>query len=77
MDSFIRSEVMGKRRQDLPQYYRLNGALYFAYTEVLLGQKGFFGPNSIAYKMEISESLDIDTLDDFYYAEYLLARKYR
>lgn len=74
MDSFIRSEVMGKRRQELPQYYRINGALYFSCTEAFLERKGFFGPDSIAYKMGISESLDIDTADDFYYAEYLLEK---
>ena len=74
MDGFIRSEAAGKRRQDLPQYYRLNGAIYLAYTEILLAQNNFIGSNSIAYKMEISESLDIDSLEDFQYAEYLLTK---
>lgn len=75
MDSFIRSEVAGKRRQELPQYYRLNGAVYLAYTEILLAQNSFTGYNSIAYKMEISDSLDIDSLEDFQYAEYLLTKR--
>lgn len=75
MDDFIRSEVIGKRRQDLPQYYRLNGAIYLAYTEILLEQNSFIGSNSIAYKMKASESLDIDSLDDFQYAEYLLTKR--
>ena len=40
--NFLRDEVLNKRSQDLPKYYRLNGAIYICKTDKLLQNKGFF-----------------------------------
>lgn len=53
------------RRQDLPQFYSLNGAVYCADTDWLLRQKSFVGTETVAYVMPETRSLDIDTLADF------------
>ena len=73
MDNFLRSELIGKRSQDLDVYYRLNGAIYIANTEEFIEAKGFFMPNSRAYIMPADRSVDIDTLMDFKLCEFFLA----
>ena len=42
MSGFIRSEVQGKRSQDLPKFYRLNGSIYIYKTEALLEHNQIF-----------------------------------
>lgn len=53
------------RRQDLPPVYTLNGAIYIAKVEWLLQSRSFLGPETIAYKMPKSRSIDIDDAHDF------------
>lgn len=53
------------RRQDLPQVYSLNGAVYVARVEWLVRQRSFLTPETIAYEMPRERSLDIDTEADF------------
>ncbi|UJF25319.1 acylneuraminate cytidylyltransferase family protein [Suttonella sp. R2A3] len=72
MDNFLRDEVYSQRSQDLPVYYRLNGALYICRISSLLKQKSFFIKNNIfAYKMDMHSSVDIDTEMDFKWVEFL------
>lgn len=73
MDEFINPEVMNKRSQDLPEYYRINGALYICQTERFLQEKKFiFNSKSFAFKMSQLHSIDIDTKLDFLIAESIL-----
>ncbi|MDH4395560.1 MAG: acylneuraminate cytidylyltransferase family protein [Limnobacter sp.] len=53
------------RRQDLPSVYTLNGAIYIANVEWLLKSGSFIGPETVAYKMPKSRSIDIDDDIDF------------
>ena len=75
MGTFIREEVKGKNRQQLPVYYRLNGALYISTVPSFLQHKSFIHENTIAYKMPVEKSVDIDTKMDFMLAELLLKEK--
>lgn len=62
-------------RQQLDTYYRINGALYI--------RKIQYSPNDVqlclekeyALIMQKEKSIDIDTLDDFEFAEYILNKK--
>jgi len=72
MKDFIRKEIMNKNRQELPVFYRLNGAIYLAYCKYLQRQKSFFGKNAFAYIMPKSRSIDIDDEIDFKLAEILI-----
>ncbi|HEC1794931.1 TPA: acylneuraminate cytidylyltransferase family protein [Campylobacter lari] len=72
MDLFLPSEIKNLRSQDLEKYYRLNGAIYIAKIKEFIEHKGFFMPNSFAYKMEPVCSIDIDTELDFKLAEIIL-----
>lgn len=74
MDDFLREELRSVRSQDLPTYYRLNGALYLADTERFIKSRGFFMSNSRAHVMPVEKSIDIDTRIDFKLCELLLEK---
>ena len=72
MKDFLRPEILNKRRQDLPVFYRLNGAIYLADTDYLREQNSFLGPDTFAYKMSKERSVDVDSDIDFKLAALLL-----
>jgi N-acylneuraminate cytidylyltransferase/CMP-N,N'-diacetyllegionaminic acid synthase len=49
------------RRQDLPEAFALNGAIYLARREVLLATRGWYTDRTAAYVMPPERSLDVDT----------------
>lgn len=57
--------TMPTRRQDLPETFILNGAIYVAETDWFLVHKSFLSAATIAYVMPEERSLDIDTEMDF------------
>ncbi|WP_027400286.1 acylneuraminate cytidylyltransferase family protein [Anaerovorax odorimutans] len=63
------------RRQNLPKYYRINGAIYLLNTEILLQTKEFIMKDSLAFIMNNENSIDIDNINDFLYAEFLIKKK--
>ncbi|MGE4444807.1 MAG: acylneuraminate cytidylyltransferase family protein, partial [Candidatus Altimarinota bacterium] len=66
MSNFLSKEILNKRSQDLPKYYRINGAIYICKTEELLKNKGFFLKDKVfAYIMDKKDSVDIDEEIDF------------
>lgn len=72
LDNFIRDEVKSACRQNLPTYYRLNGAIYMGRTKKFHANRSFFGKNGYAYIMQPEDSIDIDSLLDFRVAELML-----
>lgn len=73
MGEFIGSLPTGKRSQDLPTYYRLNGAIYIYTTASLLANHGIFYSNDVyAFKMDRVCSVDIDEALDFHVAEMII-----
>ncbi|SEK49443.1 N-acylneuraminate cytidylyltransferase [Colwellia chukchiensis] len=79
MDNFLSPFVKNNpRSQALPDYYRLNGAIYLAKTAQLLQEKSFFlTQNVFAYQMAKESSIDIDSRLDFTLAELLLTERLR
>lgn len=70
---FLRPEVKGKRSQDLPVHYRLNGAIYICDIKRFLQEKDLFlADNIFAYQMTQECSVDIDNKLDFQLCEILL-----
>jgi N-acylneuraminate cytidylyltransferase len=53
------------RRQDLPPVYVLNGAIYVARCDWLQERRSFIGAETVAYRMPVERSIDIDTAADF------------
>ena len=65
MKDFIPKKYNNVRSQDLPSYYRLNGAIYLSEIEYYIKNKGFFGADTYAYVMPNNRSIDIDNKIDF------------
>jgi len=63
-----------KNRQDYKCSYYPNGAIYVLKTNII-NNKTYYTERSYAYIMNNLESVDIDTIDDFEYAEFILNRK--
>jgi len=71
MEGFFDENVY-KRSQELPTYYRLNGAIYICDISELIKTRTYFLENNIfAYKMSRESSVDIDDEIDFKFAELL------
>ena len=75
MGDFLRPEVINTNRQDLPAFYRLNGAIYLADAAFLQETQSFITSATYASVMPLERSVDIDTLLDFRLAELLLRER--
>lgn len=71
IDGFIKKDV-SYRRQDLPKYYRLNGAIYLGKVDYYLKYRDFYKENCYAYIMDKTRSVDIDDEYDFMIAEMMM-----
>lgn len=56
-------------RQQLPVYYRINGAAYLIEVDYLMGNGELYGEKSYAYLMPKERSVDIDDMFDFLLVE--------
>lgn len=63
------------RRQELPEAYLLNGAIYLARREALVRERSFYTERTFALVMPRERSVDVDTPFDLELAEWLLARE--
>lgn len=62
------------QRQEQKKYYRLNGAIYMFNVSILNNLQQLYGERSFAYIMPNERSVDIDTIEDFIYADLLLSK---
>ncbi|WP_318484959.1 acylneuraminate cytidylyltransferase family protein [Photobacterium leiognathi] len=65
MDNFIPDEVKKLRSQDLPTYYRLNGAIYLVDIKCFCEYRTFMPQNTYSLIMNKNSSIDIDDRLDF------------
>ena len=72
MKNFIRQAAVNKNRQEISDFYVLNGAIFAAFCGYLLEGNNFQGENTFAYVMPKKRSIDIDDEVDFAVAEFLL-----
>ena len=74
MKDFI-ATINGRRSQELPRYYCLNGAIYLLDSRVFLAGQGFLPAGARAYPMPQERSVDIDTPLDMAFAAFLVSRQ--
>ena len=72
IDPPFAEETEGQRRQDLPEFYLRNGAIYLTRTNVIIEQRSFKGRRSLAYIMPEERSVNIDGYIDLLLAEAIL-----
>jgi CMP-N,N'-diacetyllegionaminic acid synthase len=73
MSKFLSNIAVQSRSQDLGVAYRLNGAIYICNAQKFLTEGCMFlKENIFAFEMPQNVSVDIDTKDDFDYAEFLM-----
>lgn len=70
MENF-RKRYVESPRQFLQKYYMINGALYIRRLQYNENEITILDRKEYAYIMDKNRSIDIDTLDDFRYAEFL------
>lgn len=76
LEGFLGPDIVGKRSQDLPTSYRLNGALYvYPCRSILDGTVAPFARDSYAYVMPRERSIDIDEPIDLVIAEAMLQER--
>ena len=66
-------ENIQNRQQNRPSYFP-NGAI-FAFNYELIKARQYYSDKSYAYVMQRENSVDIDTIDDFEYAEFLMRKR--
>lgn len=69
MKGFVVKDFYLKPRQELPKYYRLNGAIYIVRTKCDIDIFDLYDDKSYAYIMPQERSIDIDTQLDFEVAQ--------
>lgn len=62
-------------RTKLPNLYLPNGAVFVTRRDFLMKERRIYGENCWALVMPPERSLDIDTPEDFEYAEYLMKKR--
>ncbi|MCR4943547.1 MAG: acylneuraminate cytidylyltransferase family protein [Clostridium sp.] len=63
------------RRQNLPQLYKMNGAIFISKKILITEGTAILGEKVKPYYMDLKASIDIDTIEDFKMAEYVLKNK--
>lgn len=75
LEGFLPGDLQKTPSQQLPVFYRLNGAIYICQISRMLEEKTLFLPTrSYAYVMSRKNSIDIDDQVDFDLAEIYLRR---
>lgn len=74
MQQLIKQDSLAVRRQDLPNVYALNGAVYVAETKWLLKSESFLTEATSAYVMPRNRSYDIDVEEDFMWCDWILEK---
>lgn len=72
MQGFVSDRVLNKPRQELPTYYRVNGALYIVKTSMLKDDFDLYSNKCYAYTMDKKYSIDIDEELDFQMAQLIM-----
>ena len=75
MKEFRKDNRINVPRQKLDMFYRLNGAVYIRKIRYLNDEIDILYENEYAYIMSKKNSVDIDTIDDFEYAEFLMKKE--
>jgi len=73
MRAFSQSPFRNCRRQELQKHFRENGSIYIVETENICNPNfDFYEQDCVAFLMDSPKSIDIDSFQDFLFAETLM-----
>jgi CMP-N-acetylneuraminic acid synthetase len=72
MAPVIEPDRLNTRRQELPEVFAPNGAVFVARVPWYRENRTFYGPDTVAYEMPAERSVDVDTALDLALVETLL-----
>ncbi len=75
IEPFIGGENSKLRRQDLPEVFAVNGAIYLVRSDLFLIGESFYPPKTYGYVMPPERSIDIDSMLDMAMAEYFIQQR--
>lgn len=76
MKDFLSKEIRQKNRQELPRYYRVTGAVRIArWADFRASNYDWYFDDSKAVIIDRARSIDIDSEEDFSYAEFLMHKR--
>jgi CMP-N-acetylneuraminic acid synthetase len=67
---FLDGPLANANRQQCPPTFLPNGAVFVLDRAFLAAQRSYYGDRTFAYEMPASRSVDIDTAEDFAWAEH-------
>lgn len=76
LENFLDNDLVNLPRQNLPSYYRINGAIYIMDTNHLMSNGNIYSDQCYSVIMPKEKSIDIDDSIDFQIAEVLMKNKY-
>ena len=71
---YFETDALELNRQDIIPAFSPNGAIAVLNYAIFKAKRSFFSNNTFGYKMPADRSVDIDTLQDFQYAEMISNR---
>jgi CMP-N,N'-diacetyllegionaminic acid synthase len=71
----INDDKSAVRRQDLPTTYWKNGQIYIMTPKTLMENDGLFGERCHGFVIDRSDIVNIDSFEDFEYAEYIINKE--
>ena len=63
-------------RQELPEIYQLNGAVFLTSVDIIMNQKSHYGENCYPYIMPEERSIDVNTKQDLQFVELLISNQH-
>jgi len=75
MKNFTKREKKNGKERKSAVFYKLNGAIYLAYSNYIKRFKSFIKDETFAYIMPQERSVDIDNESDFNFGEFLFQNK--
>jgi N-acylneuraminate cytidylyltransferase/CMP-N,N'-diacetyllegionaminic acid synthase len=75
LEELIQTEDIFHNRQELPDVYAINGAIYICKLSVFLSNQTFYKGNCIPFIMSAHSSIDIDNKNDWDYADFLFKNR--
>ena len=76
VEGVYNNETPNMRRQDLPDAFLANGAIYGVSVRSFLSSQSFIPEKTISYIMDKNVSIDIDTIEDIKTLESILNKRF-